>query len=48
MAESFARFKLQIDLVFEQIEAPNHRDFVAHEVRIIFKNFEEFWNSFEW
>ena len=43
----FSRFEFQIDLVFEQIEAPNHRDFVAHEVSIICKNFEAFWSSFE-
>ena len=43
----FSRFELQIDLIFEQIEAPNHKVFVAHEVRIISGNFEKFWTSFE-
>ena len=47
MVENLKNLELQIDHDFEQIEAPNHRAFVAHEVWIISKNFEEFWSSFE-
>ena len=47
MAEGFARFEIQIDFVFEQIETPNNKAFVSHEVRITSENFEKFWSSFE-
>jgi len=41
------KLELQIEGFFEPIGFSKHGAFVSHEVRIISRNFEAFWNSFE-
>ena len=42
MAENLKNLELQINPIFERIEAPNHRTFVAHELRMVSRKFEAF------
>jgi len=47
VTEFLNKLELQIDQLFEPIGLQNHRDFIAHEIRIISGKFELFWSSFE-